>query len=51
MNYSTKTSKKTQERRYHDLVADVTNHPHKDELINIMYQQILDEHHDLGLST
>ncbi len=51
MNYSTKTSKQTQERRYHDLVADVTNHPHKDELINIMYQQVLDEQDNLGFST
>lgn len=37
--------------RFNQLVSEVTNHPHKDELINIMYQQVLDEQHDLGLST
>lgn len=41
MNYS--TSKQTEQRRLRELVANVTNHPHKDELIDIMYQQMLDE--------
>ena len=41
MNYS--TSKQTEKRRLEELVFDVTNHPHRDELINIMYQQMLDE--------
>jgi len=41
MNYS--TSKQTEQRRLKELVVDVTNHPHRDELIDIMYQQMLDE--------
>lgn len=51
MNYFSKAHSSTAERRFKQLVSDVTNHPHKDELINIMYQQVLDEQDNLGFST
>ncbi len=35
--------KRTQEIRLAELIKDVSNHPHKDELIELMYQQIQDE--------
>lgn len=31
------------------LVSEVNTHPHKDELIEIMYQQVQDEQDDLGI--
>lgn len=51
MNYSSKAHSSSAERRLSTLVSEVTNHPHKDELIDIMYQQVLDEQDNLGLST
>ena len=34
---------RTQEIRTAELIKDVENHPHKKELISIMYQQIQDD--------
>ena len=34
---------KTFNRRYNNLLRDITTHPHKDELLNLMYQQVQDE--------
>jgi hypothetical protein len=52
MNYLFKAhSSSAERRRLEELVSDVTNHPHRDELVNIMYQQVLDEQDTLGLST
>tara|TARA_R100001082_G_C4338942_1_gene149180 strand:+ start:533 stop:664 length:132 start_codon:yes stop_codon:yes gene_type:complete len=31
--------KRTEEIRLAELIRDVSNHPHKEELIEIMYQQ------------
>ena len=36
-------NKKTSEIRYQELVRDVKNHPHRDELIEIMQQQVADD--------
>ena len=30
-------------RRYNTLLRDISIHPHKDELLNLMYQQVQDE--------
>ena len=35
--------KRTQEIRYQELIKDIKNHPHKDELLAIMYNQIQDD--------
>ena len=44
MNYHPKLMKdKTEEIRATQLIEEVMNHEHKDELINIMYQQLQDE--------
>lgn len=34
---------KTLNRRYNTLLRDISIHPHKDELLNLMYQQVQDE--------
>ncbi len=34
---------KTFNRRYNNLLRDISIHPHKDEILNIMYQQVQDE--------
>ena len=47
----TTQSSSAEQRRLEELVLDVTNHPHKDELVDIMYQQVLDDQDNLGLST
>jgi len=31
---------RTSEIRYQELVREVTNHPHKDELIQLMHEQV-----------
>lgn len=51
MNYLFKAHSSSAERLFQELVSDVTNHPHREELINIMYQQVLDEQDNLGVST
>ena len=33
----------TYTRRYDNLLKEIFIHPHKDEIVNIMYQQIQDE--------
>ena len=33
----------TYSRRYDTLLRDISVHPHKDELLNIMYQQVQDD--------
>jgi len=35
--------KQTQEIRYQELIRDIKNHAHKDELIELMYQQIQED--------
>ena len=30
-------------RRYDTLLRDISVHPHKDELLNLMYQQVQDD--------
>ena len=40
MIYSTKT---TEQRRLTELISEVDNHPHKDELIQLMNEQIEDD--------
>ena len=35
--------KRTQEIRYQELIRDIKNHAHKDELIELMYQQIQED--------
>ena len=39
-------NKNTFSRRYDTLLRDISVHPHKDELLNIMYQQLQDENAD-----
>ena len=34
---------KTLYKRYNTLLRDISNHPHKDELLNLMYQQVQDD--------
>lgn len=34
---------KTYNRRYDRLLHDISIHPHKQELLNIMYQQVQDD--------
>ena len=36
-------NKTTYSRRYNTLLRDISVHPHKDELLNIMYQQLQDD--------
>jgi len=36
-------NKRTSEIRYQELIRDVKNHPHKDELLEIMQQQVADD--------
>jgi len=50
MNYSNKTahSSKAEQHSLQQLVSQVESHPHKDELIEIMYQQVLEDTYDLG---
>ena len=36
-------NKNTYARRYDTLLRDISVHPHKDELLNIMYQQLQDD--------
>ena len=33
----------TYTRRYNTLLRDISIHPHKDELLNIMYQQLQED--------
>ena len=40
MIYSTKT---TEQRRLTELITEVENHPHKDELIQLMDEQLEDD--------
>jgi hypothetical protein len=37
------TSKRTKDIRLAELIRDVNNHPHKDELIKLMYQQVQED--------
>ena len=34
---------RTEQIRTAELIRDVSNHPHKEELINLMYQQLEDD--------
>jgi len=36
-------NKRTSEIRYQELIRDVKNHPHRDELIQIMADQVSDD--------
>ena len=42
--------KRTQEIRTAELIKDVNKHPHKEELLSIMYQQIQDDTNVASLS-
>ncbi len=44
-------NKKTYTRRYNTLLRDISIHPHKDELIELMYQQIQDDAADNAKSS
>ena len=48
MNTQTAHSSNAEQHSLHRLVSQVQSHPHKDELIEIMYQQVQDEQGDLG---
>ena len=37
------TSKRTKDIRLAELIRDVNNHPHKDELLELMAQQVIDD--------
>ena len=34
---------KTFNRRYNNLLREISIHPHKDEILNLMYQQVQDD--------
>ncbi len=36
-------NEKTYSRRYNSLLRDISIHPHKDEILSLMYQQLQDE--------
>lgn len=38
-------------RRYDSLLRDISVHPHKDELLNIMYQQVQDDCAEVKIPT
>ena len=44
-------NKKTFLRRYNRLLRDISVHPHKDELLNIMYQQVQDDCAEVKIPT
>ena len=48
MNTKTAHSSNAEHHLLHRLVSQIQSHPHKDELIEIMYQQTLDDQGDLG---
>jgi len=35
----------TYTRRYNNLIKEISIHPHKDEIMQIMYQQIQEDNH------
>jgi hypothetical protein len=37
------TNKRTKDIRLAELIRDVNNHPHKDELIKLMNEQLIDD--------
>ena len=37
------TSKRSEDIRLAELIRDVNNHPHKDELLELMAQQVIDD--------
>ena len=37
------TRKRTKDIRLAELIRDVNNHPHKDELIKLMEEQLIDD--------
>ena len=41
----------TYTRRYNTLLRDISVHPHKDELLNIMYQQVQDDCAEVKIPT
>ncbi len=41
----------TYSRRYDTLLRDISVHPHKDELLNIMYQQVQDDCAEVKIPT
>ena len=42
---------KTFNKRYDTLLRDISVHPHKDELLNIMYQQVQDDCAEVKIPT
>ena len=44
-------NKKTFTKRYDTLLRDISIHPYKDELLNIMYQQVQDDCAEVKIPT
>ena len=44
-------NKKTFSRKYDTLLRDISIHPYKDELLNIMYQQVQDDCAEVKIPT
>ena len=44
-------NKRTYAIRYAELLRDIRKHPHKDELLNIMYQQVQDDCAEVKIPT
>ena len=41
----------TYTRRYDNLVKEISIHPHKDEILDIMYQQLQDDSDKVNINT
>ena len=44
-------NKTTYSRRYAELLQQIQNHPHKEELVNLMLQQLADSNNTYSIST
>ena len=44
-------NKTTYSRRYAELLQQIQNHPHKDELLNIMLEQMTDSNNTYSISS
>ena len=44
-------NKHTYSRRYAELLQQIQTHPHKDELLNIMLEQVTDSNNTYSIST
>jgi len=41
--------KRTQEIRFQELIKDIKKHPHKEELLSLMHEQVADDTYRLVL--